>query len=319
MRAGDRRARRRAGSGWRRAVVACVVGGACLLGTVTTASASSLWVDTSNTLRFSADPGEVNQLDTTDAGGRATLVTDPGSIISVGPGCRALTVHQARCPRPFNQNLAIDLVDQDDSVLAVKLSPGSIRIAGGDGNDTMADRPLYATDLSGGPGDDAISVVANTGSQINARGDDGNDSITVSNGAGTVDGGPGSDVITLTNISNSPLGPPSAAYGGPGHDQIYANGVTAVSLLDGGDGSDLITTDGLATAARMDGGAHKDRIITRNVAGVTPFVYPAQINGGSDADRIDGGGGNDTIDCGTGFDSYGFYAGDVVIGCEHPF
>jgi hypothetical protein len=75
-----------------------VVAGACLLGAVSTASASKLYVDPGGTLRFAASVGEVNRVDATDIGtGGFTVVSDPGSLIHPGPGCVSVTPHQASC------------------------------------------------------------------------------------------------------------------------------------------------------------------------------------------------------------------------------
>jgi Ca2+-binding RTX toxin-like protein len=307
--------------GWR-AIAVGVVAGSCLLGAVSTASASKLFVDSGGTLRFAAGPGEVNRVDATDLGtGGRTVVTDPGSIVRVGPGCVAVTLHQGSCKLPAGnlQDMTIDLADQSDSAQAFKLSDGSIAISGGTGDDTIMDRPQSGANVSGGAGDDTITVHPNFGGRMAVQGDGGNDSITALSASGSVDGGAGNDTLTLTSVINAPGGSPSAAFGAPGNDHLFANGATSVGLLDGGDGSDRITTDEFATATTIDAGAGKDVIRTKNLNGGVPFVYPATLYGGAGPDLIDGGGAGDTLDCGAGVDHYKLYVGDVVTGCEVAF
>jgi hypothetical protein len=103
--------------------VVCAVAGACLLGAVSTASASKLYVDPSGTLRFAAGAGEVNRVDATDLGtGGFTVVTDPGSSIHPGLGCVSVTAHQGRCalPASVDQDMRIDLADRDGQRLHVR-------------------------------------------------------------------------------------------------------------------------------------------------------------------------------------------------------
>ena len=318
MRIGEQGVRQRPG-GRRRAAAVCAVAGACLLGAVSTASASKLYVDPSGTLRFAAGAGEVNRVDATDLGtGGFTVVTDPGSFIHPGPGCVSVTPHQGSCalPASSDQDVRIDLADKNDTAHAFKFGGGSIAINGGAGDDTIADLPQFGADVTGGNGDDTITVHPNFGGSADVHGNAGNDTIAAISASGVVSGDANNDVITLSTMVNPPSGPPSAAYGGAGSDRIIANGGTAVGLLDGGDGNDSISTDEFATAATLNGGAGKDLITTKNLTGGGPFPYPAQILGGAGPDTIDGAGAGDTLDCGADVDHYKVYVGDVVAGCE---
>jgi Ca2+-binding RTX toxin-like protein len=172
--------------------------------------------------------------------------------------------------------------------------------------------------VTGGNGDETITVHPNFGGSADVHGNAGNDTITAISASGVVSGDGNDDVITLSTMVNPPSGPPSAAYGGAGSDKIMANGGTAVGRLDGGDGNDRISTDEFATAATLDGGAGRDVITTKNLTGGGPFLYPAQILGGAGPDTIDGAGAGDSLDCGTDVDHYKVYVGDVVTGCEIP-
>jgi Ca2+-binding RTX toxin-like protein len=319
MRVGEQGARREPGGRGRRATAVCVVAGACLLGAVSTASASKLYVDPGGTLQFVAGAGETNRVNATDIGTPGvTVVTDPGSIISPGPGCVSVTAHQGSCALPASggQDMRIDLADKNDSARAFKLGSGAITINGGVGNDRIVDQPQYGADVNGGNGDDTITVHPNFGGGADVHGDEGDDHITAISASGVVSGDGNSDVITLDTMVNPLSGPASAAYGGVGSDEIVAIGGTSIGLIDGGDGNDRLSTDEFATAATLDGGAGKDLITTKNLAGGGPFPYPAQILGGAGPDKIDGGGAGDSLDCGPDIDRYKVYVGDVVTGCE---
>jgi Ca2+-binding RTX toxin-like protein len=318
MGAGERRARLGPEGRRRRATAVCVVAGACLLGAVSTASASKLYVDPGGTLQFVAGAGEANRVNATDVGTPgSTVVTDPGSIITPGPGCVSVTAHQGSCALPASgQDMRIDLADRNDSARAFKLGGGAITINGGVGNDKIVDQPQYGANVNGGNGDDTITVHPNFGGASDVHGDEGDDHITAISASGVVSGDGNDDVITLDTMVNPLSGPASAAYGGVGRDEIVAIGGTSIGLIDGGDGNDRLSTDEFATAATLDGGAGKDLITTKNLAGGSPFLYPAQILGGAGPDKIDGGGDADSLDCGPDIDRYKVYVGDVVTGCE---
>ena len=274
------------------------------------ASASTLAVGPDGTLHFSAGPGETNHVDLSDLVSSAqTVVTDTGSIITVGAGCVQVTAHQATCPLPgFSQDVAIDLGDRDDFAHAFKLGFGHVAIDGGPGADTIEDLPQSGADVTGGPGDDTITVHPNGGGSVDVHGDAGSDTISAIAGAGVVRGDAGADRISLTSFVEPFPGAGSAAYGGAGADTITADGGTGMSLIDGGLGDDTISTGALAQVARFVGGPGADSITSLNGT--------SQIAGGLGADVIDGGGDGDTIDCGLGLDRFVSYPGDTVAGCE---
>jgi Ca2+-binding RTX toxin-like protein len=272
------------------------------------ASASTLAVDGGGTLRFSAAHGEVNHVDLTDTGGLQTVVTDSGSIITVGAGCVQVTPHQGACPLPgISQEVAIDLADGNDFVHAFKLSLGHVAIDGGPGADTIEDLPQFGADVTGGTGNDTITVHPNFGGSVDVHGDPGNDTITAISASGVVRGDAGADQITLQTFVEPPAGF-SAAYGGAGDDTVSASGPTDMSLIDGGFGADTISTATFSEVAAIHGGWGADTI--------TAVDGTSQILGGFGADVIDGGGDGDTIDCGPGLDQYVQYPGDTVAGCE---
>ena len=297
--------------GSRVAVCAAVAG--CALAAASSASASTLAVDSAGTLRFTAGWGEANAVDATDLNSPGTMVfTDTGSRIRVGHGCVAVTRHEGQCAVFNDQDVVIDLGDRDDSARAFALTAlRRLRMTGGSGDDTIEDLPQTGAEVRGGPGDDTILVHPNFGGRVAVDGDWGNDSITAVSASGVVTGDVGDDEITLTSFIDLP-DRTSSAYGGFGDDRITADGVTSMSLIDGGFGDDTITTSGFAVVSVLNGGFGRDAITARP-------DHAEEINGGGGFDVIDGGGGGDTIDCGFGFDRYVVHDGDTATSCELPF
>jgi Ca2+-binding RTX toxin-like protein len=273
------------------------------------ASASTLAVDGSGTLRFTAARGEVNHVDLNDLNGPQTIVTDTGSNVAVGAGCVQVTPHQGACPLPANNNqaVAISLGDRDDFAHAFKLTTGHIAITGGSGADTIEDLPQFGADVSGGAGDDTITAHPNFGGAIDVHGDTGDDTISAISASGLVDGDNGDDHIVLNAFVEPPSGF-TAAYGGAGSDTISAGGPTDMSLIDGGIGDDTISTATFAEVAEIRGGLGADTIAS--------VFGTSLISGGFGNDTLDGGGDGDTINCGLGLDQYVSYAGDTVSSCE---
>jgi hypothetical protein len=278
------------------------------LAVVGPASASTLAMDSSGTLRFRAAWGEANHVNLADVG-LQTVVTDSGSIIHVGYGCTQVTPHEGTCTLPpdFEQDVAIDLADRSDFAHAFKLSLGHIAISGGTGADTIEDSPQLGADVRGGPGDDTITVHPNFGGVVDVHGDGGRDEINAISASGVVDGDSDDDQITLTTFVEPSPGA-SAVYGGLGDDTISAESATAIGLVDGGFGDDTITSGAIALVAEIRGGFGADTITSLNGT--------SEINAGFGPDIVDGGGEGDTINCGFGVDKYVQHAGDTVSNCE---
>jgi hypothetical protein len=142
-------------------------------------------------LRIAAAPGEFNavSVSATPAG---LLVTDSGAPLTLGAGCTTGTCVGAT-------RIEADLGDQDDSLILSAAVPADL--SGGAGNDTLSVTTPESVTLSGGEGDDSIT------------GDD---------GADVLSGGPGYDTL----------------FGGDGDDRI--DGGTGGDTADGGDGNDSI-------------------------------------------------------------------------------
>jgi len=282
------------------------------------AVASTLAVEADGTMRFTAARGEVNHVVANDLLVRRTMViTDSGSVISVGAGCSAVTAHEAHCPYEpqRDQPLAIDLRDGDDYARAFKIAFGAIEIAGGTGEDTIVDAPQYGAVVDGGPGADVINVHPNYGGHVDVHGRGGDDRITADSATGSVAGDAGDDRIDLRVVINPTGGAPgSSVTGGVGDDTITAANFSFFELADGGPGSDTIVSEASAVIAHITGGGGGDTI--RSSAD-SPTA--TAVDAGSGPDTVDGGGGGDAIDCGAGPDRYVAYAGDAVTRCETPF
>jgi Ca2+-binding RTX toxin-like protein len=126
----------------------------------------------------------------------------------------------------------------------------NLRISGGDGDDKITVSPGMTMNvkINGGAGDDQINVTNNGQTKID--GGEGNDNLHVSgNGNATIYGGAGNDTI----------------YGGNGNDTIF--GGAGDDTIYGGNGNDTIY--GQAGNDKIDGGAGHD-----------------YANGGPGADRI---------------------------------
>jgi Ca2+-binding RTX toxin-like protein len=163
------------------------------------------------TLRYDAQPGELNDVTITEAAGTYTISDAGVAIINVGAGCTdpGLLGGPVECTGAITE-YQVDLDDEDDTLVVdttVEI-PGTAN--GGDGND----------ELIGGNGDDELV------------GGDGNDTLTGGLGADTLDGGSGADTGTGGDADDTIIG-------GTGNDTF--NGDAGVDDLSGGAGNDTLT------------------------------------------------------------------------------
>ncbi|VVN96522.1 Bifunctional hemolysin/adenylate cyclase [Pseudomonas fluorescens] len=163
----------------------------------------------------------------------------------------------------FNDQL---IGDSGDNIL--EGGAGFDQIDGGDGNDIIygglasgLDQQGYNSDfLSGGAGDDVIVSDAYDTTSI-ARGDDGNDTITMVGGQAR--GGEGNDILTGTGRN-------FMLFGDEGSDQLILNLIgqqTSGGFADGGEGDDtyLVNTTGLVTI-QDSGISLNDTLILNTIA-----------------------------------------------------
>lgn len=193
----------------------------------------------------------------------------------------------------------------------------SIRITGGDGNDTIVSTslPVSAT-MEGEAGDDTIfgSAFADT-----INGGDGADRILAGAGDDNVSGGAGDDIV-LGGAGNDTLN------GGEGNDSLVGddgddtlNGDGGEDILLGAAGSDTAsggagpdTVVGGAGEDNLSGDAGADELFGLDAADTisggegSDVIYgddgSDRLTGGDDADRIFAGAGDDTVEGNDGAD-----------------
>ena len=199
-----------------------------------------------------------------------------------------------------NNSLLLNGLGGDDIMSATSAASALSLIAldGGDGNDILS---ADAT-LLGGSGDDkfivpvGVNVIdGGTGfNQIVVSGTDGNDTIGVTQGVGTVN--INVNGITSTNtVSNIQLVNISALAG---NDTVTLSGAGTINTyVYAGDGNDNVDATGLAASVSLYGASGDD-----------------SLTGGSGNDYLDGGDGSNRLAGGLGNDSIvGGANGDVVI------
>jgi hypothetical protein len=158
--------------------------------------------------------------------------------------------------------------DGNDAITHVATGNTFSRIDAGDGDDTVSVSVEGAARVSGGAGDDAISL---TGARVRASGGSGDDAISVSGYRASASGGSGNDAIA---VAGEHVGRVS---GGSGDDAIGVAG-RWVRSVHGGSGNDVITAAG-QIIGRVSGGSGNDTITAT----------------GSRIGRVYGGDGDDTI------------------------
>lgn len=213
----------------------------------------------------------------------------------------------------------------------------SIRVDGGNGDDSILGSNDFADSLSGGDGNDTLSgqggndtlngddgadVISGAAGSDNLNGGDGADNIDAGTEDDTVSAGNGADNVTLGdgNDVGSGANGEDTISGGLGDDTINGDGGTDVltgddgndsmlggeraDTISGGNGNDSIngqagsdSIDGGAGTDTLDGGANNDR-----------------VQGGDGNDLVNGSGGGDTLEGGLGSDQiFGGSGNDVMF------
>lgn len=209
-------------------------------------------------LRYTAQPGEANQLAVSRAD-NAYVVHETSAVLEPGEGCAVVDPQTVRCEPTTGLGLiggTIKTGDGDDTI-ALDVGP-AFTLEGGEGDDTI--RGGDGTDLiTGGPGRDTL------------WGGDGADLIVEGDGAeDTIDGGRGGDGVTyedsrddLTIDLRRSIGPDGdrfssleRAVGGSGDDRLHAG--RGGSDLAGGPGADVLI--GSRRRDELDGGSGRDRL-----------------------------------------------------------
>ena len=267
-------------------------------------------------LTFRAAAGEVNRV-TIVVSAAGSSIRDEGAPLTAGPGCAAVSEHEATCGIPRGALIAT-LLDGDDTLAVGGLArthvfggsgddtlrhDGEARalLEGGDGADRLASGDLSGATLHGDGGDDVLEsasrggILSGGGGRDVLRGGGGGDRLIDGDGvvmtdggvtpidADTIDGGGGSDYLDHSRRSapmRIDLGRVEG-QGSPGEDDSIAG----VESASGGDGSDWIAAGGSPGTFRGGGG---DDVLIGSPAG-------DDIDGGRGADSLEGGGGNDSL------------------------
>jgi hypothetical protein len=257
--------------------------------------------------RFTASPGERNDLIVAAGSGGAVRFSDAGAPVNARLWCAPFPLGQALCdpdgdPRDTDGGgVSVDLGDGDDRASirwvpgtdthpgAISVSGGAgddhvessanglLRLDGGDGNDTLVTGPAAGAYLLGGAGAD---LMASSGGCCAITGYDDHDRagvrVTLDQTANDGAAGEGDDVRT------------SGVTGSPGPDVI--TGDAGANSLTGSGGTDV-----------LDGGGGDDSI--------DATLHDAQASDGSD--------GPDTVRCGAGHDDVVADENDKVgVDCE---
>ncbi len=253
-----------------------------------------------------------------------------------------------------NGNDTLNGGDGNDTLLG---GAGTDTLNGGSGNDVL-DGGTAADSLAGGVGDDtyylddagdtivenagegsdkvftSVSVtaaqVANieeivlTGSaNLNAAGDDNNNTITGNSGDNALNGGGGNDTLNGgggNDILDGGTGADSLA-GGTGDDTYYLDDAGDTVVENSGEGSDKVFSSVSVTAAQvanieeitLTGGANINATGDGGNNTITGNSGDNTLNGGNGNDTLNGGGGNDTLLGGVGADTLNGGSGDDVL------
>jgi hypothetical protein len=247
---------------WRGAAVL-----ACAALSLGVADAAQAGTATGRPAQFTAAPGERNDL-TVDAGpGGSAQFSDAGGAIGLGLFCLPIPLGQAQCDPDGDARdtdgggVVVDLADGDDRATirglpGTGVHPGSIRVAGGPGDDDLSSTaPSAFVRFEGGDGDDKLVagpdgsalLLGGTGADLMASSatccmtasyedhDATGVRVTLDDKANDGATGEGDDVRTDTVL------------GGPGPDTITGNagansliGAGGADVLDGAGGDDAI-------------------------------------------------------------------------------
>jgi hypothetical protein len=221
--------------------------------------------------RYSAAPGERNELTLTVADGRVTA-RDAGADILAGPSCDAADAHTVSCPLPRDPGYAmtVDLADGDD---VLHSDDGMDLIRGGDGNDEIHGGGGSDT-IAGGPGNDLLE---GGGGDRLGRYDPLPTDGTTGTDPDTLDGGPGADLLQ---------------GGGGDFDRVdYGSRTQPVS----------VTFDGQAN----DGEAGEGDLVAGDVEDVRGGSGNDVLLGSPGPNSLEGMGGDDLVDGGGGYQDIG--------------
>jgi Ca2+-binding RTX toxin-like protein len=264
-------------------------------------------------VRYVAAPGETNAVVFTLEDPTHVRISDPGALISAGPGCVSA-----------GADVVCDLSSAGHVAVLVKLGDGhdnadlSITtfndVWGDEGDDVILGSRRFSNFLRGGPGNDHLTggssfdglqggygddVLLMQGDQDSGWGGPGNDTINAGQGPDVLRGGSGDDILT----------------GNSGRDTLFADGMnlrlTPTALI--GEGNDMLSG---IDEAFLFGGNGRNVINARAWRGSTNVLARGGddvIVGGFGRDLVAGGAGEDRIAGGAGLDLLAGERGDDLL------
>jgi Ca2+-binding RTX toxin-like protein len=140
-------------------------------------------------LNYVAAPGEVNDIEASEAGGTVTIV-DSGAVIAAGQGCNQVSDHEVTCSGFEVRDFFLG--DLGDSYTELAQESPRLEVIGSLGHDVLVVCPECRADLRGGPGADQL----HGGRASTLMGDAGADTLTGGPDSDHIDAGGGSDTIT---------------------------------------------------------------------------------------------------------------------------
>lgn len=259
--------------------------------------------------RYTAGPGEVNDVTFARVSGNTFRATDVGAVIVAGTGCTQESPNVVTCTTNGSRPIIATLGDQNDR--ATSRTSRNVQFFGGDGNDRLAGASGRDT-VDGGAGDDNLTGGS---ARDSVRGGSGNDQLSGNSGNDSLSGGDGTDLLDGGSGDDS-------ESGGNGDDTLREgsapNGADDLSGDSGNDTVDYgsrpapvnVTIDDQpfdgdrrsnerdnvrSNVERVLGGAGSDALIGRDGPADT-------LIGGAGDDVIDPRRGDDHVDGGPGID-----------------
>lgn len=264
-------------------------------------------------LFVSSDGGDSIAIRQDSTTGRVQVLAN-GGVLGTAPNVATSTVTSIVVKGGDSEN-TIDL-----SLVTGTTYPSltSIRVDGGNGNDTITGSPTYGDSLLGGDGVDTLN---GQGGNDTLDGGDGNDSIIGGDGDDSLIGEDGNDTITgdAGNDIISGGNHHDSITGGDGNDSIDAGqsndtvlGGNDNDTINGSDGRDSLSgeagTDSILGGADIDtlsGGDNNDTLSGQSGNDV--------VNGDNGDDQVLGGSGNDSVSGNLGNDLVNGEAGDDIV------
>jgi Ca2+-binding RTX toxin-like protein len=260
-------------------------------------------------LRYTASPGEVNNVTFARVSGNTFRATDVGAVIVAGTGCTQESPNVVSCTAGNGRPIIATLGDQNDR--AASRTSRSAQFFGEDGNDRLGGASGRDT-IDGGSGDDSLTggsggdrvrggsgndqVFGNSGND-NLQGGDGNDLLDGGSGNDTEGGGNGDDTLREGNAPNG-VDNLSGDSGNDTADYSARSAPVNVVIDDqafDGDRRNNERDNVRSTVDRVLGGAGSDLLIGRDGTSDT-------LVGGTGDDVIDPRRGDDHVDGGPGID-----------------